>query len=337
MMQKRKTALVVLFNHNYEKNIPVIKKLYKNRFSQIKILMPFYYGDDEDVIHVYGNSFVFHTYIAQAKEKLMQMDCDDFLIIGDDLLLNPELCENNIHEKLAMPNGAFYIDAVEDVSKCDYNRPVLEASRFSPYFPGLDGSANRCVPGFDEALQILQSKNLISFTRLSRWKPFYPLFKKGWIKNFRENYKIFKARVWHFLKVLQYKIRAVDMPYPYVFGYSDILMIPREKMLAWCSYLEVFATWNMFVEMAIPTAMMLLPETTVCFANQTRYKTGNVWYPQNPRHFDYISSIINKVVEDSATPDELASKFPMEYLYLHPVKLSRYNKSQITEPISACQ
>ena len=88
-----KTGLVVLFNHNYEKNIPLIKQLYNERFSELRILMPFYYGSDKDVISVFGNSFVFHTYIAQAREKIMAMDCDDFLIIGDDLLLNPDFNE----------------------------------------------------------------------------------------------------------------------------------------------------------------------------------------------------------------------------------------------------
>lgn len=326
MKQHRKTGLVVLFNHNYEKNIPIIKNLYKTRFSELKILMPFYYGDDEDVLHVYGNSFVFHTYICQAKKALLQMDCDDFLIIGDDLLLNPELNENNIHEKLSIPDGAFYIDGVEDVSKGEYNRPVQEASCFSPFYPGLDSSANRCVPSFDEAFEILKQKNLISSTKLRKWPPYYPEFKKGGLKAIHTNYKIFKARVWHFLKVIQYKLKGVDMPYPYVFGYSDILLIPREKMLELCSYLEVFATWKMFVEMAIPTAISLLPDATVCYASQTNYETGNVWYPSNPKHFTKISGIINDLLNSSTTPSELLSHFPSDYLYLHPVKLSKYNK-----------
>lgn len=321
---KRKTALIVLFNHNYEKNIDIIKKIYNKRFSQLKIIMPFYYGNDADVIGVYGNSFIFHTYITQAKKALMELECDDFLIIGDDLLLHPDITEENIHEKMNIPDGAFYIDKVENVSTCQFQRPLLEASRFSTRYPGLDKSANRYVPTYDEAYSILSKKGLISQTSLSVWKPFYPLFEPFNLKNVQKNYKIFKARVWHFLKVIQFRLKPVKMPYPFVFGYSDILLIPREKMTDWTRYLEVFATWNMFVEMAIPTAMLLLPEATISYAANHSFKTGNVWYPQDPKHFKKISTLIDNLVRSSDTIEDFARHYPKEYLYLHPVKLSRY-------------
>ena len=38
----RKTSLVVLFNHQYERNIPVIRELYSRRFSGLLQLMPYY-------------------------------------------------------------------------------------------------------------------------------------------------------------------------------------------------------------------------------------------------------------------------------------------------------
>lgn len=71
--------------------------------------MPFYYGKDEDVIGGYGNSFVFRTYIAQVRERLLNTNCDDFRIIGDDVLLNPSINEYNVHERRSIPPpGAFY-------------------------------------------------------------------------------------------------------------------------------------------------------------------------------------------------------------------------------------
>lgn len=220
MRTKRKIGLVVLFNHNYEKNIEVIKKLYKDRFEKIKIIMPFYYGDDPDVIGVFGNSFYFHSFIAQSRKDLEQMGCDDYLIIGDDLLLNPDLNGGNLHEKLSISAGSFYIDAVENVSEGYFYRPLLEAKKFSPSYPGLDNSANRFVPSFEDAYKILEEKKLISSVKLSRWKPFFASFKPISFKNLYANYKILKSRIWHLLKVLQYWIKPVNMPYPYVFGYS---------------------------------------------------------------------------------------------------------------------
>ncbi len=325
MPQDRNVGLVVLFNHNYERNIPIIKRMYKERFPHMRILMPFYYGSDEEVIGVFGNSFMFHGYLAQARNELMRMGCDDFLVIGDDLLLNPDFNSENIHEKLNVPAGAFYMDMVENISTCSYYRPILEASRFSPYPRGLDGSANRNLPSYEEAYKILSDKGLISQTTMSYWKPFYPEFLQFSFSNLYKNYKIFKARVYHFFKVIQYRLRPAKMPYPYIFSYSDILLIPRERMLDLCRYLEPFAAWNMFVEMAIPTAIMLLPDTTVCFAEGTNYRTGNVWYPQDPEHFSRIDALIKSLQQKSQTAEDLATFFPREYLYLHPVKLSRYN------------
>lgn len=327
MSRSRSIGLVVLFNHNYEKNISIIKSIYKPRFPKLRILMPFYYGNDEEVIGVFGNSFTFHSYIAQARKELVKMKCDDFLIIGDDLLLNPELNSDNFHDKMDIPVESFYIDKIENVSECQFNRPILEASKFFPYStPGLDPSVNKHIPSYDDAFRILSEKGLITSTKLSKWAPFYPLFKKNFFKNFYANYKIFKARCWHFLKVLKYRLCPVYMPYPYVFGYSDIILIPANRMDELCRYLEVFATWNMFVEMAVPTAIMLLPNTKIHFANQCRYKTGNVWYPQDPYHFKKINDIIYELINISDNYTDLAIHYPKEYLYLHPVKLSNFTK-----------
>lgn len=325
MSNSRKTGLVVLFNHNYEKNIPIIRKLYADRFPMMCILMPFYYGNDPDVTGVYGNSFVFHTYIAQAKEKLMKMGCDDFLIIGDDLLLNPELNQNNIHEKLNIPHGAFYLDGYVNISSGQSYRAIVEAVKFNTSPPGLDSSANRIMPSYDEALQILQDKKVMGSPILSKCRPFYPEWEKPFFKRAHENYKVLKARVWHFCNMMKWKLKPRKASYPCVFGYSDIILVPKEKMDEWCRYLEVMATWQMFVELAIPTAIFLMKDASVSFADATAYKTGNVWYPQNPAHFSRISAIINQMLNECGNDiTGLEGAFPKEYLYLHPVKLSRF-------------
>lgn len=61
-----KIALLVLYNHRYDKNIPRIEKLYEGKFSHIFHLMPFYDGDHPNVFPVYESSYYFQSYIAQA-------------------------------------------------------------------------------------------------------------------------------------------------------------------------------------------------------------------------------------------------------------------------------
>lgn len=322
----RTTGLVVLFNHNYEGNIPLIKEYYKKRFPVLRILMPFYYGDDEEVIGVYGHSFVFQTYIAQAREKLMQMPCDDFLIIGDDLILNPDIHAENVHSFMGIDEGAFYIDGVADIAGGEFWRPLREARLFRPLFTGLDPSANRILPSKEDAFNILKSKGVISSLRLYRWKPFMRPFKKGLVKNFRANLRAFMSRCYHLMQMVRHRVFPVTMPYPCVFGYSDIIMIPREHMVEYCRYLEVFATWRMFVEMAIPTAMMLMTKAKVCFAGKSGYKLGNVWCPQDAKHYKETNAVIDGVMAKVKNVEELSSYFPRDYMYLHPVKMSGLHK-----------
>ncbi len=316
-----KTGLVVLFNHNYEKNISLIKQIYNKRFSELKILMPFYYGEDNDVIGVFGNSYTFHSYIAQAKEKIMAMNCDAILIIGDDLLLNPDFNEFNIHAKLNMPHGSFYIDNMIDISKGDYSRPLIEALNFCTKPAGLDSSANRFLPSYDQAFRILNDKGLMSSIMVPKWGNIWPNWKKPFLSNIYENCKIFMKR----LRFLHQKISLKKASYPCVFGYSDIILIPKNRMIEWCRHLEIMATWQMFVELAIPTSIALLNDTHITLACSIPYKTGNVWFPQDVKHFKQINNIISQITEKSnGKINALHEHFPKEYLYLHPVKLSKF-------------
>ncbi len=55
---EKKLALLVVYNHRYDKNIPVIDKIYQNRFSHVFHLVPFYDGEQENVIPVYDLSLI---------------------------------------------------------------------------------------------------------------------------------------------------------------------------------------------------------------------------------------------------------------------------------------
>lgn len=54
-----KVALVVIYNHRYDKNIARVKSIYAKRFSYIYHVMPFYDGDKQDVIPVFESSYCF--------------------------------------------------------------------------------------------------------------------------------------------------------------------------------------------------------------------------------------------------------------------------------------
>lgn len=79
--------------------------MYSKRFSNIRFIVPFYEGDDTNVIGVYESSYQFQGYIAQAREALEDIDCTHFVFIGDDLVLNPYINEKNILESLSISNN----------------------------------------------------------------------------------------------------------------------------------------------------------------------------------------------------------------------------------------
>src|SRR5512133_1118315 len=116
MNGSQKTCLVVVYNHNFEKNIPVIRGMYSGRFSSVVQLMPFYRGKDPDVIRVFGNSFHFHAFIAQARKSLLSFDCDRYLVIGDDLVLNPNINESTLASTMLLEGKKCFYPGFQDVS-----------------------------------------------------------------------------------------------------------------------------------------------------------------------------------------------------------------------------
>ncbi len=101
--------------------------------------------------------------------------------------------------------------------------------------------------------------------KLNNYAPYYPKFHQG--AKLKVNWKIFKARAYHFLKKCKYKFSPQLYSYPVVFGYSDIISIPKTQYANLCKYLEVFSAWRMFVELAIPTALLLMDDIEISTAD----------------------------------------------------------------------
>ncbi len=103
--------------------------------------------------------------------------------------------------------------------------------------------------------------------------------------------------------------------YPLVHGFSDLTVVPGAAIKDFLHYCGVFAACRVFVEAAIPMALLF------CCKNVNTLKklnldglTGNAG--KNDRdgyagryHFDYR---------------ELVGCFPKSHLYVHPVKLSQW-------------
>ena len=298
--------------------------MYENRFSHVVQLMPFYTGKDSDIIRVFGNSVHFHGYIAQARRPLLEIPCDRYLFIGDDLILNPAINESTIGSLMKLDADSCYYPCMFDVSKGEYYRATMEARKFQLPPQGLDHSALKGIPSYEESFRILHKKGLMETTRLQA-QPFFPLFVKPWLKCWRKNYQVMRGRLWHLRNSLNYRLKCHHAAYPVVFGYSDIFSIPRVHFDAFCDYLEVFASLQMFVELAIPTAFAL-HDWPMVFERELELEPFSLLFPPDPRLMkEKAEKILSMATTANFRVEELERVFPKNYLYMHPIKLSKWS------------
>jgi hypothetical protein len=79
-------ALIIIYNHRYDKNIETVERIYKGRFSHIFHLMPFYDGDKPNVFPVYDNSYCFQAFVAQTFPSIFNKKFSHYFFVSDDMI-----------------------------------------------------------------------------------------------------------------------------------------------------------------------------------------------------------------------------------------------------------
>ena len=301
---KTSVCVVVVFNHRYEQNIAKIKKIYEGRFSKILFLSPFYEGDDPDVIPVYESSRQFQGYFIQAYEKLMKTSCQYFLIVADDMIINPTYNEANILTYLGMENKKVGIDCAVPLNKTDGF--AWHHARYSSHpFLSKGTEWKTSLPAYEKALN---------------------LFEDFWGEKYLEKYgcDFYAPKAGEskdvFLKEKEaFLIRngGEDIPYPMAHGYSDILCIRRNTVHALFHRMGIFSAMNLWVEIAIPTSIVLtVPRNEVTF------------FSELPNRFRKVMWDEEEISEFAAACEsnykKLAEIWERPCMYVHPVKLSRW-------------
>jgi len=227
-------ALIIIYNHRFDDNIPKLEKFYQNRFEHIYHLVPFYDGDQKNVISVFEKSFYFQAHVITAWYKLKKKGFDQFVFIGDDLLLHPTIGEQNINSTLNLENNMaflpWYWGAITDLPleypnlmpawNSFYQRKLLKhhALDWKKVLPAYSEAERKlCQHGFQ--FRKLSLKNL-----------------KGYYGNYR--YKHVKNRFKNL--VLLFFQNKRKPPYPIVAGYADFFVIPAKKMEEMVCILEAF-------------------------------------------------------------------------------------------------
>ena len=295
-MEIPKIVLLVVYNHRYDKNIPLVQKLYKDRFSNIYHLIPFYDGDIENVITVYESSYHFQSYISQAYQHLKHKDFTHYFIIADDLVLNPNINEQNLLERLGVETDECWLPT---------DLIVLQEKHYGLWPHIFNALSYKTSSHGAEVSSILPDINYAKSKFLQHKLPTGKIPMKVFSPWYKSNIRV------NGLKLIQNWFAVLfgrRLSYPLVGGYSDIFLVTSDIMPTFAKYCGAFAATDLFVELAIPTSMVLAAD---------KLKIGN-----NEQTAD---NTIGKGIEKHGNSlPELLNSFP-DCQYLHPIKLSKWN------------
>lgn len=301
-----KIALLVLYNHKYDKNIEKIKELYKGKFSSVFQLIPFYTGDDPTVIPVYGSSYYFQIFISQAYVKLKAEGYTHFFVVADDMVLNPDINENNIFELMGIGRSDAFISNLQPLQDIKYRLSWMSnAIKYKVKQKGLE------IESVLPAREQVEEK----FTAFNLPIPKVPINHFFKIQKYNDWRKTIYYGVKNFFTELPLLPRR-KLNYPVIKGYSDILLMPSEYMDNFATYLGAFASSGLFVEFAIPTAMVMqVPLGHLKTCDNIKLKYGAMW---SKSEIQSVSSM------NKNSLGCLLNNFPKNKLFLHPIKLSKW-------------
>lgn len=305
-----RVALIIIYNHQYNKNIEVLEEIYTERFSHIFHLIPFYNGDKENVIPVYENSFYFQGYVAQGFKSFFSKEFAHYLFVADDPILNPIVNEKNYKEHLKLSNSACFLPELMTLHEIkDYCWPrTREAFKYRIKVGGVEAEAQ--IPSYEAAI-----KKFSNYGFQIQSLSFDQIYHKINLPK--------SLNYWQIIEYLNYKIRRFknrnklyNLSYPIIGGYSDIFVVSAENIKMFCHYCGVFAATNLFVEVGLPTSMVLSAKEIVT-EKDLDLKGKALWTKDDYRILEKYNNNLDVLLKD----------FPKENLYLHPIKLSKWKKS----------
>jgi hypothetical protein len=324
-----KVALIIVFNHKYNKNIEPLRQMYKERFSNIHFLIPFYEGVDRDVTPVYESSFYFEGYIAQGFKNFQNKDVEHYLFVADDMVLNPAINEDTYQVFFGINNNESFIPEIFSLHNLTNDDTLLfehhqtlkrkEKKRFwwrtksfyeySPKREGTEGISE--IPSYEEAKNILAQHGYLvkPLTYWDIWGSYDPTL----VTHSKPK------KIWQFIKNIKKVFKLYPLSYPLVASYSDILIVDKSSIQKFVQYCGVFAATELFVEVAIPTALLLAAK---------KVKTEPAIGKRGMLYWNYLPEQINKYNSDMKSYNYELSKllvnFPSDKLYMHPIKLSKW-------------
>lgn len=316
-----KIALLIIYNHRYDKNIQQLDALYAGKFSNIYHIMPFYDGDKENVIPVYASSYHFQSYIAQAYQHLKGKGYTHYFIIADDMIINPAINENNLFDKTGIGQAQSYIHDIREIYNCYVVQHVNNMRKYRVKVKGVE--VEKILPNKQEAEKLFQAHHLRTGDLTTGY-----LFK---LTRYAFMAKMLRKLIPTLFDIVFHRVK---IHYPLLWGYSDILLLPAGIMNKFATYCGAFAATGLFVEYAIPTSLVFSAEDIITDKEIKMHGVTQI-YPRK-----YLNAKIHSYAFEEYRPlcweeEELIKKhkynlhhlltnFPEDIFFIHPLKLSKW-------------
>ena len=342
---KGKVALIIVFTHRFDRNIPILESIYRDRFTHIFHLVPFYDGNKPNVIPVYENSYYYQGYFSQGFKHYFREEFEHYFFVADDMVLNPAINEENYKEFFKVSSDTGFVPEIftlnnfhndetllftpyytfkdrlrEKVLKQKGIKParyfwwrIIQALQYDPKKEGVEAIGE--IPSYEEAKQIIKDHGIdvkpLEYAHVNWGLPF-PSTPGKFVRFVKYIFNQHIVRKKYVLK------------YPLVASYSDILIVPAASIRKFVHYCGVFAATELFVEYAVPTALLLTTKKVVCESQLS--KRGLIYWPYTEEQKELYQNEMNKY---HFRIDDLLANFPDEKLYIHPIKLSKWKPEKV--------
>jgi hypothetical protein len=297
-----RAKLVIVFNHRFDRNIPVLDQIYAGRFD-VSYLVPFYRGDHPRTTAVYESSHQFQGYFAQALERYRSPSATHYVFAADDMLLNPALDAGSLAETLGLGPDTGFTKHLADLTTAPFAWNHLRTSiALWHRNTGVEHAPE--LPSEQEASDLV-----------GRHVPTSPRLSWDRLRDFGGRLRPLESSTRKTAAHLLRHPRQLRMPYPLLWGYSDFCVVPASALDRFAHFCGVFAAMGLFVEVAMPTALALACEE-IRTEEDVDVRGVELWTPEEQAQLRE---------QHHGNLQSLSDGFPSNWLYVHPVKLSRWD------------
>lgn len=314
-------------NHPFPALLPLLRKIYASRFSELLFLVPFHRCDDPDVVTVYRGSYQHSGYVTDAVSRLARIECDHIIFTHDDVLLNPNLNERNFYEffPLGSDDGFIpdfvplhrgfgdWIFQMGHVARWMFPKSILfgtgvDRANLLSYLAPLnikvdDNRANAKVNFSPENMTDIEHKPThFLLEGLSGSRSHDDERTAEVMRLSRDTLDSLRGAMLTTLQHSTDRSTEVDTIIPMVLSgfYTDFYVIPKTKLRDFAHFIGICSAGGMFVEISTPTVLL-----SVCSSLQTACRLG----------LDF-TGFVNQ--------GSLESFGDHRFMALHPYKMSKY-------------